>query len=172
MKCRKESKDFNLNLKHSLKLGDFKMNREYPARPIVGAGALVIKDGKLLLIKRGAKPGQGKWSIPGGLVELGERVQEAVVREVKEECGLDIEVEKLIDVFDSITRDEKGHIQYQFVVVNFLAKIKGGILKNADDVLEARWVPLNEVEKYNLTNSFQAFFQKHHESLKQLCASR
>lgn len=148
------------------------LNREYPTRPIVGAGALILENGKLLLIKRGAKPGQGRWSIPGGLVELGELVQNAVVREVKEECGLDIEVERLIDVFDSITRDEKGRVQYQFVVVNFLAKIKGGILKNADDVLEARWTSLNEVEKYNLTNSFRAFFQKHHESLKQLCTSR
>ena len=148
------------------------MSREYPTRPIVGAGALMIENGKLLLIKRGAKPGQGKWSIPGGLVELGERVQDTIVREVKEECGLDIEVERLMDVFDSITRDEKGRIQYQFVVVNFLAKIKGGILKNADDVLEARWVPLNEVEEYNLTNSFRAFFQKHYEKLKQLSSFR
>ena len=148
------------------------LNREYPTRPIVGAGALILENGKLLLIKRGAKPGQGRWSIPGGLVELGELVQDAVVREVKEECGLDIEVERLMDVFDSITRDEKGRVQYQFVVVNFLAKIKGGILKNADDVLEARWTSLNEVEEYNLTNSFRAFFQKHHESLKQLCTSR
>jgi len=105
-------------------------------------------------------------------VELGERVRDAVVREVKEECGLDIEVEGLLDVFDSITQDEKGRIQYQFVVVNFLAKIKGGKLKTADDVLEARWVPLNDVERYNLTKSFRAFFQKHYEKLKQLCASR
>ncbi len=148
------------------------MGREYPERPIVGAGALMIENGKLLLIKRGAKPGQGRWSIPGGIVELGERVQDAIVREVKEECGLDIEVEELVDVFDSITRDEKGRIQYQFVVVNFLAKIRGGILKNADDVLEARWVQLNEVEEYNLTNSFRAFFQKHHEKLKHLSSSR
>ena len=85
---------------------------------------------------------------------------------------MDIEVERLIDVFDSIIRDEKERIQYQFVVVNFLAKIKGGILKNADDVLEARWVPLNEVEKFNLTNSFRAFLQKHYEKLKQLSSSR
>jgi ADP-ribose pyrophosphatase YjhB (NUDIX family) len=142
------------------------LTREYPARPLVGVGALIFKDGKLLLIRRGAKPGQGRWSIPGGLVELGERVYDAVVREVKEECGLDVEVERLVDVFDSITRDEKGRIRYQFVVVNFLAKIKGGNLKNADDVLEARWVPIDEVEKYNLTNSFRAFFKKHYEELK------
>jgi len=141
-------------------------------RPIVGVGALILKSGKLLLVKRGAKPGQGRWSIPGGLVELGEQVRDAIVREVKEECGLDIKAERLMDVFDSITRDEKGSIQYQFVVVNFLARIEGGILKNGDDVLEAKWVPINEVEKYNLTNSFRAFFQKHLKELEQLSSSR
>lgn len=148
------------------------MSREYPMRPIVGVGALILKSGKLLLVKRGAKPGQGRWSIPGGLVELGEQVRDAIVREVKEECGLDIKAERLMDVFDSITRDEKGSIQYQFVVVNFLARIEGGILKNGDDVLEAKWVPINEVEKYNLTNSFRAFFQKHLKELEQLSSSR
>jgi ADP-ribose pyrophosphatase YjhB (NUDIX family) len=132
----------------------------------VGVGALIFQDGKLLLVRRGAKPGQGRWSIPGGLVELGERVHEAVVREVKEECGLDIEIERLVDVFDSITRDERGRIQYQFVVINFLAKIKGGRLKNADDVLDARWVPVDEVENYDLTNSFRRFFREHYKELK------
>jgi ADP-ribose pyrophosphatase len=148
------------------------LSREYPKRPIVGAGALIFEDGKILLVKRGARPGQGKWSIPGGIVELGERVRDAVVREVKEECGLDVKVERLLDVFDSITRDEKGRVQYQFVVVNFLAKIERGILKNADHVLEAKWTSLNDVGKFNLTNSFRAFFQKHYESLKQLYTSR
>ncbi len=148
------------------------MSREYPSRPIVGVGALIINKGKLLLVKRGAKPGQRKWSIPGGLVELGEQVRDAVVREVKEECSLEIEAEELMDVFDNIRLDEKGRVQYQFVVVNFLARIKGGILKNADDVLEVRWVPLEEVEKCDLTNSFRAFFQKHHVKLEHLSCSR
>lgn len=142
------------------------LTREYPSRPLVGVGALIFQNGKLLLVRRGAKPGQGRWSIPGGLVELGERVHEAVVREVKEECGLDIEIERLVDVFDSITRDERGQIQYQFVVINFLARIKGGCLKNAGDVLDARWVPVDEVENYDLTNSFRRFFRKHYEELK------
>lgn len=148
------------------------MSREYPSRPIVGVGALIINEGKLLLVKRGAKPGQRRWSIPGGLVELGEQVRDAVVREVKEECSLDIEMEELMDVFDNITLDEKGCVQYQFVVVNFLARIKGGILKNADDVLEARWVPLEEVEKYDLTNSFRAFFKKHYKKLMRFSLSK
>jgi len=145
-----------------------RVSREYPTRPLVGTGALILRGSELLLIKRGAQPGQGKWSIPGGLVELGENVQDAMVREVREEVGLDVEAVKLMDVFDSVTLDEQGHIKYHFVVVNFLVRIVGGSLKTADDVLEARWVPLEEVEKYNLTKSFRAFFEKHHEKIKEL----
>ncbi len=137
------------------------MNREYPLRPIVGAGALILRDGKLLLVKRGAHPGFGKWSVPGGLVELGERVQDAMVREVKEEVGFDVEAVKLNDVADTITLDSNRRVQYHFVVVNFIVRIVGGELKTATDILEARWVPVEEVEKVNLTRSFRAFFEKH-----------
>jgi len=147
------------------------VNREYPARPIVGAGACILKDGKLLLVRRGAQPGQGRWSIPGGLVELGEKVQDAMVRETKEEVGLDVEAVKLVDAFDSVTLDEQGKIQYHFVVVNFLARIVGGSVQTASDILEAKWVNLEEVEKYNLTNSFRAFFEKHKNELGRLAAS-
>ncbi len=143
-------------------------SREYPTRPLVGTGALILQDGKLLLIRRGAQPGQGKWSIPGGLVELGENVQDAMIRETKEEVGLDVEAVKLMDVFDSVTLDNKGRIQYHFVVVNFLVRIVGGSLKTASDILEVKWVSVEEVEKYDLTKSFRAFFEKHHEKLKEL----
>jgi len=144
------------------------VSREYPTRPLVGTGALILKDGKLLLIRRGAQPGMGKWSIPGGLVELGENVQDAMIRETKEEVGLDVEAVKLMDVFDSVTLDKKGRIQYHFVVVNFLVRIVGGSLQTASDILEVRWVPIEEVEECNLTKSFRAFFEKHHEKLKEL----
>jgi len=148
------------------------VSREYPTRPLVGTGALILQDSKLLLIKRGAQPGLGKWSIPGGLVELGENVQDAMVREVKEEVGLEVEPLKLMDVFDSVTLDPQGRIQYHFVVVNFLVRIVGGSLNTASDILEARWVPIGEVEEYNLTKSFRAFFKKHHKSIKQLVLLR
>ena len=141
------------------------MTREYPSRPILGAGACILRDGKLLLIRRGAQPGKGKWSIPGGLVELGENVQDAMIRETKEEVGLDVEATKLMDVFDSVTLDQMGRIQYHFVVVNFLVRVVGGKLQTADDVLESRWVSLDKVEKCNLTKSFRAFFKKHKENL-------
>lgn len=141
------------------------MSREYPKRPIVGAGACILREGKLLLIRRGAEPGKGRWSIPGGLVELGENVEDAMVREVKEEVGLDVKAVKLVDVFDSLTLDDLGRVQYHFVVVNFLVRLVGGRLHTADDVTESKWVPLDEVEKYELTRSFRTFFEKHKENL-------
>ncbi len=141
------------------------MSREYPKRPLVGAGACILREGKLLLIRRGAEPGKGRWSIPGGLVELGENVGDAMVREVKEEVGLDVKAVKLVDVFDSLTLDDLGRVQYHFVVVNFLVRLVGGRLHTADDVTESKWVPLDEVEKYELTRSFRTFFEKHKENL-------
>jgi len=144
------------------------MSREYPARPIVGAGALIVRDGELLLVKRGAQPGFGKWSVPGGLVEIGERVQDAMVREVKEEVGFDVEAVKLTDVADTITIDGNGRVQYHFVVVNFVARIVGGELKTATDILEAKWVPIEDVEKVDLTGSFRSFFEKHKNEIMRL----
>lgn len=148
------------------------LSREYPRCPMVGAGALILRDGKLLLVKRGAHPGYGKWSVPGGLVELGEKVQDAMVREVKEEVGFDVEAVKLTDVADTITLDSSGRVQYHFVVVNFVACIVGGELKTASDILEARWVPVAEVEKVNLTSSFRAFFEKHKNEVMRLANAR
>ena len=148
------------------------MSREYPVRPIVGARALILRDGKLLLVKRGAHPGFGKWSVPGGLVELGENVQDAMMREVREEVGFDVEAVKLMDVFDSITLDRNKRVQYHFVVVNFLVRVTGGSLDTASDILEAKWVPFEDVEKRDLTKLFRAFFEKHRDELKLLVGSR
>jgi ADP-ribose pyrophosphatase len=128
----------------------------------------MFQDGKLLLIKRGAQPGLGKWSVPGGLVELGENVQDATVREVKEEVGLDVEPVKLIDVWENIDFDENRRIQYHFIIVEFLVRIVGGKLKTASDALEAKWTPFEEVEKINLTNTFRRFFEKHRKELEKL----
>ena len=144
------------------------MSREYPSRPLVGTGALILRDGKLLLVKRGAQPGFGKWSVPGGLVEVGEQVEDAMVREVKEEVGFDVEAVKLTDVVDTITLDNNGRVQYHFVVVNFFARIVGGELKTATDILEARWAPVADVDKVNLTVSFRAFFEKHKNEIMRL----
>jgi len=145
-----------------------RLRREYPTQPIVGVGAIIMHEGKLLLVKRGVEPGKGKWSIPGGVVELGERVREAVVREVKEECGLDIEVvvDRPIDVMDSVIMGENQRLKYHYVLLQFLARPRGGTLKPASDVLEARWVPLEEVETYNITNTLRLFLKKHRDELE------
>jgi len=148
------------------------VSREYPTRPLVGTGALIVQDGKLLLVRRGAQPGMGKWSIPGGLVELGENVQDAMMREVKEEVGFDVEAVKLTDVVDTVTLDRNGRVQYHFVVVNFLARVVGGEFKTATDILEARWAPVGEVENYDLTKSFRAFFEKHRDEIMRIAGSK
>jgi ADP-ribose pyrophosphatase len=138
---------------------------------LVGTGASILKDGKLLLVKRGAQPGFGEWSVPGGLVELGEKVQAAMMRETKEEVGLDVEPVKLLDVFDTVILDAGGRVQYHFVVVNFLARVVGGELKTATDILEAKWIPVDEVQKQKLTRSFREFFVKHNDEFRRLVGS-
>ena len=142
------------------------MRREYPLQPIVGVGAIIKHEGKLLLVKRGVEPEKGKWTIPGGAVELGEEVRDALIREVKEECGLDVEVDRLMDVVDNIVIGERNRLQFHYVILDFLARLKGGTLRPADDVLDARWISLKEVEKYDLTKSFHSFFRKHQRELK------
>ena len=142
------------------------VKRLYPNQPIVGVGAVIICDGKLLLEKRKNDPGKGKWSIPGGLVELGENVEQTVIREVKEETGLEVEKPEHIDVVDNITRNENGEVKYHFVIIDYFVKLKGGTLKAASDAEELKWVALNEVEKYDLTKTFWAFFVKNREKLE------
>jgi len=146
------------------------LKKEYPKHPMVGVGAIIVRDGKILIVKRKSEPGKGKWSVPGGLVKLGETVGQAVIREVKEECNLDVEVDRLIDIVDSLTKDEKGNIKYHFVILDFSVKLKGGKLKAGDDAKEAKWVPLQEVEKYNLTKTFRGFLKRNMEILKKHCS--
>ena len=142
------------------------LKKEYPKHPMVGVGAIIVRNGKILIVKRKSEPGKGRWSVPGGLVELGETVGQTVKREVKEECSLDVEVDRLIDVVDSLTKDEEGNIKYHFVILDFFVKLKGGELKAGDDAEEAKWVPLEEVEKYNLTKTFREFLKRNMEILK------
>lgn len=142
------------------------MKKEYPKQPIVGVGAIIIHDGKMLIVKRGSDPGKGKWSVPGGLVELGETVKEAVEREVLEECNLKVEASHLIDIVDNIIRDKNGRIKYHFIILDFFAKLRGGKLKPNSEVIEAKWVPIDEVEKYDLTNTFREFMKRNLSKLK------
>ncbi len=147
------------------------MKREYPTHPFAGVGAIIIREGKILLVKRGSEPGKNKWSIPGGIVELGEKVKNTVIREVKEETNLDIEVHSLIDVVDNLVPDEKGRWHFHFIILDFFTRLKGGTLNAKSDVLEVRWVPLNEVEEYDLTVIFRDFFERNREKLQHFDSS-
>jgi len=144
------------------------VKRLYPKQPIIGVGAVIVKGGKILLEKRKNEPGKGKWSIPGGLVELGEGVEQTVIREVKEETGLEVENSEHIDIVDNIIRDKNDEIKYHFVIVDYFVKLKGGTLKATSDAEELRWVTFDEVEKYDLTKTFREFFQRKRKKLEKL----
>ncbi|MCW3993012.1 MAG: NUDIX hydrolase [Candidatus Bathyarchaeota archaeon] len=142
------------------------MKRLYPDQPIIGVGAVIICNGKILLEKRKGEPGRGKWTIPGGLVELGESAEQTVMREVAEETNLEVEQPELIDVVNNVIVDENDEIKYHFVIVDYFVKLKGGTLEAADDAAELRWVEFGEVEKYDLTRSFREFFQRNRQELE------
>ena len=126
------------------------MKREYPKHPIVGVGGIVIDRGRALLIRRRKEPLKGEWSIPGGMLELGEEIAAGVRRELKEETGLDVEPLECILVFDRIARDG-ARVKYHYVILDYLCRKKGGRLRPASDVVDARWVRREDLPEYHLT---------------------
>ena len=144
------------------------VRRLYPEQPVVGVGAVIICDSKILLERRKNEPGKGKWSIPGGLVELGESVEETVIREVVEETSLEVQEPMLIDVVDDVTRDENDEIKYHFVIIDYFVRLKGGMPKASSDAAELKWVQLSGVENYDLTKTFREFFNRNSDRLKKL----
>ena len=124
--------------------------REYPQSPVVGVGAVILRNGKVLLVMRGQEPLLGEWSIPGGAVEPGETLHEALRREILEETGLTVEVGELVEVLDRIIRDEQGRVRYHYVLVDYLCRVKEGRLQPATDVSDARWAPRPELPDFAL----------------------
>lgn len=121
------------------------MKREYPEQPLVGVGGIIFQDESVLLIKRGREPAKGEWSIPGGVVDLGESLQAAVVREVLEETHIAVEPLLPVKVLDRIFRDKRGRVVYHYVLVDFLCRRTGGEVLPGSDALEARYVPIAEL---------------------------
>ena len=135
-------------------------SREYPERPIVGVGGVVIEDGRALLIRRGSEPLKGQWSIPGGTLETGETLLEGVVREMAEETGLQVRVVELIEVFERIMRDEEGRVRYHFVIADYLCENAGGTPEAASDVTAIAWARETELEPYKLTPTATRILKK------------
>jgi len=126
------------------------MERDYPAHPLVGVGAIILDVNRVVLVRRGHPPALGQWSLPGGIVEPGETMEEAIVREVEEEVGLKIEVIQLVSVLDWILLDAAGAVEFHYVLIDFLCRSVGGALRAGSDVLSASLVPLEEIPRYHL----------------------
>jgi ADP-ribose pyrophosphatase YjhB (NUDIX family) len=124
--------------------------REYPDRPIVGVGAVIVDQGRVLLVKRGSPPLLGEWSLPGGVVELGETLRGAAEREAHEETGLTVKAGEVLEVLDRIVPGKDGAPQYHYVLVDFLCVVKGGKLHAGSDAGDARWAREDELGKFKL----------------------
>jgi len=123
------------------------VQREYPKAPIVGVGAVVVDEGRVLLVRRGSEPLKGKWSLPGGMLEVGESLHRGVVREVEEETGLQVEPIELIELLDRIVRDNDpggDRVRYHYVIADYLCRVVGGSLEAASDAEAVRWVERSE----------------------------
>ena len=128
------------------------MQREFPEVPLVGVGAIIIEGPRVVLVKRAHPPLQAQWSIPGGVLEVGELVREAVVREAREETGLTVEPSELLGVYDRILRDPQQRVQYHYVLIDFLCRRVAGELAAASDAAEVQWFTRDELTALRLAD--------------------
>jgi 8-oxo-dGTP diphosphatase len=125
--------------------------RRYPDRPFVAVGTIVVKEGCVLLARRGKEPSYGLWSLPGGAVDVGEGLKVAAARETREECGIEVEITDVLEVVERMVRDPEGRVQFHYVIVDYLARWASGELTASPEVLESRWVPPEDFPKYEMT---------------------
>jgi 8-oxo-dGTP diphosphatase len=136
------------------------MNREYPETPLVGVGAIIVDGDRVALVRRGRAPLQGKWSIPGGVLEVGETLRAAAEREVREETGLEVEIGELLGVFDRVLPDEAGKIRYHYVLIDFLCRRISGELRAGDDAEEVGWFREGELGTLGLAEETRRVIAK------------
>lgn len=126
------------------------MKRDYPERPIIGVGAVIVEGGRALLVRRNTEPLRGEWSVPGGVLELGEKLREGVRREALEETGVEVEAGEVLDVFDSIFTDSLGQTQYHYVLIDYLCRPVRGQAQAGSDVSDVRWVSMEALPAMGL----------------------
>jgi 8-oxo-dGTP diphosphatase len=136
------------------------MARQYPSRPMVGVGATVLRGDQVLIIQRGRQPAYGLWSVPSGLVELGESLHEAIRREIREEAGLEIEIVDVVAILDRVIPDVKGQVEYHYVLIDFLCRCEMGEPLPGSDALDCRFVSLADLPRYPLTSGTLAVVHK------------
>lgn len=136
------------------------MSREYPDHPRVGVGAVVLHRGRVLLVRRGHQPAAGKWSLPGGLVDLGESTEDAIRRELREECGIEARIAGVAGVIDRVTRDSDGRIRYHYVLVDYLAFVDSDGAVAGSDAAACRWVALDEVDGLDITQGLMDMIRR------------
>jgi len=134
--------------------------REYPEHPIVGVGGVVISKGRVLLIRRGNPPLEGEWSIPGGTLEVGETMPEAVKRELAEETGLVVRVGEIIEVLERIFLDPEGRTKYHYVILDYLCEVTSGDARAGSDATDLAWADESELEKFGLNAAITRVIQK------------
>jgi ADP-ribose pyrophosphatase YjhB (NUDIX family) len=134
--------------------------REYPDRPVVGVGAVVVRGDRALIIKRGHEPRKGEWSLPGGLLELGESLTDAVRREIREETGLEVALGPVIETFDRVHHDEHGRIRYHFVIVDYVCWSDAGDAVPGSDAEAVAWARVDELDAYKVNPHARAVIVK------------
>jgi 8-oxo-dGTP diphosphatase len=136
------------------------MGREYPDTPLVGVGAVMLRDNRVLLIRRGQAPLLGEWSLPGGVLECGESLREATIREVREETGLAVETGEMLGVYERVIRNDDGRVRYHYVLIDFLCRVLGGDLAAGTDAAEVRWFEPEELEGLDLPHDTREVIAK------------
>jgi ADP-ribose pyrophosphatase YjhB (NUDIX family) len=136
---------------------EIRSKRAYPNRPLIGVGGVVLRGDELLLVRRGMPPSQGLWSLPGGALELGEELSAGLEREIREECGISIQIGPIVGVFDAIFPDQDDRVQYHYVLIDFLADYLAGELIAGSDASEAIWTPFTEYLNFDLVEGTRQF---------------